>query len=685
MADVVVKLQSKVQSLSKASPPSPDLTADDIHSGCLKLGMKKATADFFKGQLKNCNRKAKGRRFTVQERTIAIGILFRGKQAYRLISELFIMPSVCSLYRYVRALPISPGINPAIINLMKTKVAMMDEPSRYCLVTFDEMALKSEFRYNAASDEVDGLVHLVHPEAKPANQALVFMARSLYSRWKQPVAFFFSENAAGAKDIATILKDLLSQLLSIGLLPTVIVCDQGSCNRSLYRHMGITYARPFFMFQGRKIFAVHDVPHILKNVRNTLKAADITFGHNQVQVASWDDVNELFKHDQGMPVRMVPKLTCKHIYLPPFSTMRVSLAAQVLSRTVYAAISTLVSLEKWPGKRCPMGTATFAKTVNDIFDFLNVRSFSKIKQPLRGDSADAAKIRGFMSEVETWRVKGKVARQPCFEALLQSLNAMLLMSEELIHHGPFQFLLTGRINQDCLENFFAQVRARGGHRINPTSKEFMFAYRAIMANMLMCSVPTANCTADGDFPLSSLKDFASASTSSTSTKRPLEDADTPSSQPPPKKRRGMATISDFTLTSPVVNVVAYIGGYVITKVKALHHCQSCLKVVTDSTHNSTNLLTSFKAFGSMQYPSAGCLNFLASIEVMFQMEIAQLTATKGLLQCLVNKASGIKCTLPLCDVHSSSIRHHLALFYLRCRLHYHFKFESRKLLQMKTE
>ncbi|ELU16126.1 hypothetical protein CAPTEDRAFT_213058 [Capitella teleta] len=158
-------------------------------------------------------------------------------------------------------------------------------------------------------------------------------------------------------------------------------------------------SRPYFYTQETNIYAVHDVPHILKNIRNTLKAHDITYGNNQV--ASWRDVGALFKYDQNLPIRMAPKLTCKHIYLPPFTSMR-------------------------------------------------------IKQPLRGESSDAAKIRYFISQVETWRVKGKRARQPCFDALLQSLNAMQLLSKELIHEGPFSFLLTGRINQDCLENFFAQ-------------------------------------------------------------------------------------------------------------------------------------------------------------------------------------------------------------------------------------
>ncbi|ELT98644.1 hypothetical protein CAPTEDRAFT_196536 [Capitella teleta] len=53
MSNVIVKLQSKVQSLSSSnSTATPtELTGQAIHAGCLSLGMKKATADFFLGPL----------------------------------------------------------------------------------------------------------------------------------------------------------------------------------------------------------------------------------------------------------------------------------------------------------------------------------------------------------------------------------------------------------------------------------------------------------------------------------------------------------------------------------------------------------------------------------------------------------------------------------------------------------
>ena len=72
----------------------------------------------------------------------------------------------------------------------------LNSMSKYCVVTFDEMSLKKELRYDPGRDEVDGLVHLLDRQSNVCNQALVFMVRGLAGRWKQPVAFYFSENAA---------------------------------------------------------------------------------------------------------------------------------------------------------------------------------------------------------------------------------------------------------------------------------------------------------------------------------------------------------------------------------------------------------------------------------------------------------------------------------------------------------
>ena len=66
---------------------------------------------------------------------------------------------------------------------------------------------------------------------------------------------------------------------------------------------------------------------------------------------------------------MAPKLKDKHIDLPPFSTIHVNLAAQVLSHSVAAGISTLASLKHLP--ESVMYTAQFVEQFDALFITFN--------------------------------------------------------------------------------------------------------------------------------------------------------------------------------------------------------------------------------------------------------------------------------------------------------------------------
>ena len=97
--------------------------------------------------------------------------------------------------------------------------------------------------------------------------------------------------------------------------------------------------------QQQKVFVFYDPPHLLKNVRNNLKKGDPQFDGEKV---CWKYTVDFFKSDKSQPIRMAPKLKEKHIELPPFQEMCVNLAAQVLSHSVAAGISTLVTLKYLP-------------------------------------------------------------------------------------------------------------------------------------------------------------------------------------------------------------------------------------------------------------------------------------------------------------------------------------------------
>ena len=72
--------------------------------------------------------------------------------------------------------------------------------------------------------------------------------------------------------------------------------------------------------------------------------------------------------------------------------------------------------------------------------------------------------------------------------LFQDINVITAIYDGLVKKGPLKFLLTGRLNQDCLENIFSQIRFKRGHRFNLSAREFRFALLIENAHKFVISV-----------------------------------------------------------------------------------------------------------------------------------------------------------------------------------------------------
>jgi len=354
-----------------------------------------------------------------------------------------------------------------------------------------------------------------------------------------------------------------------------------------------------------------------------------------------------------------------------------------MSHTVSAGLHTLAALGKLP--QAAKVTAEFVKTVNDIFDILNVRSSNS--QSL--SRKDFAKLAVYREKVALWNVNGR--SQPCFEGLLLNLHATEHLAKSLFDAGHLNTLPTGKVSQDCLENFFSQVRVRGGHRTNPSTLEFSYTYRTLCTNLLLAPVHTGNCTYGGEDVLVSL-----TSLNKMARTRKRQAADNTTDEPPAKvlKLSGASSLvvesmEDFQVTSTVSNVVTYIGGYVLRKLKA--KCQECISDLLYSTNvvQESQLFTHFKAyehgdsaFGALLVPEHRVCQLLWRVERLFGQNIVRFTCTGHVLHNLLQVVQErIPATLNIkCSMHSSEdVLLSIAKAYLKCRIFYYCKFESRRI------
>ena len=84
----------------------------------------------------------------------------------------------------------------------------------------------------------------------------------------------------------------------------------------------------------------------------------------------WQHITEIFYRDIDSGLKLLPKLTYKHVNLDAYSVMRMNLAAQVLSASVAAVLKSF-------GQPKATATAKFCEMVDSFFDCLNVRSITE--------------------------------------------------------------------------------------------------------------------------------------------------------------------------------------------------------------------------------------------------------------------------------------------------------------------
>ena len=338
----------------------------------LKKYLPSETVSFIERQILLQKTVKIGRRYAVSDKMLALSIFYQSRKAYRLLSKLFALPSKRTLQKSLQNTNIAPGFNDAIFQALKLKVTTMHQNDKYVSLVFDEMSLKSALVYNKDLDHVEGFEDLGELGGSHfvADHALAFMVRGLYSKWKQPLGYFLTAGTVQSNVLQNIVRTYLEKLESIGLHTKVLVCDQGPNNRSFLQKLeGVSIEKPFLLHNDRKVFVIYDPPHLLKNVRNNLMKSNFTYDDVEIK---WQYVVDFYNLDKTMSIKMAPKLTDKHITLPPFTSMRVNLAVQTLSHSVAAEINTLCTLGHL--SEDASATAEFVETMDQLFNSFNSAS-----------------------------------------------------------------------------------------------------------------------------------------------------------------------------------------------------------------------------------------------------------------------------------------------------------------------
>ena len=227
----------------------------------------------------------------------------------------------------------------------------------------------------------------------------------------------------------------------------------------------------------------------------------------------WNHISEIFYEDQACGLQLLPKITYEHIHLTPYSVMNVRLAAQVLSSTVSKVLTDY----------CPPNTAATAKfceMMDKFFDIMNVSNTKSPSRQLKPFNAPFTSVDDprsswlkdeFLKYFEDWlesieerpgnfSKKAKVKMfisQETYKGIKITVNSMIELTKFLIVH-KVSYVLTERLCQDPLENYFGKQRRSGARKDNSSLYDFGYNDNTIRNQKVFKPITSGNVRAEDE-------------------------------------------------------------------------------------------------------------------------------------------------------------------------------------------
>ena len=89
---------------------------------------------------------------------LALGIHYQSAEAYRFMSQIFMLRSERTLERCVsRSVKLEPGFCEPLIAALEKKVNSLEDIEKYCTVLLDEMSIKALLSYPRIFQSIHGL------------------------------------------------------------------------------------------------------------------------------------------------------------------------------------------------------------------------------------------------------------------------------------------------------------------------------------------------------------------------------------------------------------------------------------------------------------------------------------------------------------------------------------------------
>ena len=228
--------------LSKVKEERDKLQADNDRlraevKDCVEV-MKLMRGTFREDQMKWFQKGKSMRGHKWSDETLEEGLRWRhrfGSTAYGKFTEAFPFPNIRTLQKRTESIQFEPGILTQMIQALKGKVESdIPEMGRDVVVMWDEMSLTKGVQYAPGLQRWYGEVTLPEHEGI-ANKGLVFMLAGITVRFKQVLAYHYSNDVTDGNVYGPIVRNIVQHVEACKLRVRGTTMDMGSPNQKFWK------------------------------------------------------------------------------------------------------------------------------------------------------------------------------------------------------------------------------------------------------------------------------------------------------------------------------------------------------------------------------------------------------------------------------------------------------------------
>uniref|UniRef100_A0A2S2NYW9 Transposable element P transposase n=1 Tax=Schizaphis graminum TaxID=13262 RepID=A0A2S2NYW9_SCHGA len=494
--------------------------------------------------------------------------------------------------------------------------------------------------------------------------------------------------------LAQLVIKAISILENSGAKIDGIVSDGASTNRKLWIELGISGSmdcvknsiiHPLDDF--RKIFMFSDAPHLIKNVRNRLLNKKSLRISPQKPFVRWSHFIDVFENDNQRsstaPTKICPKITKRHLIVDNFSKMSVKLATQVLSDSIAKGIEFYREHEKVESLKNSNETQKFVDIFNRTFDALN-RKYPA--EGIRNNSIDFDVLEDTYAWLNSWEncVKNKLISEDEYltkntsDGLRVTIKSTIELSKYLINDCGYSYVLSSKMNQDRLEQFFGMARQATGPNDHPTTPTFIQIYKMLSVYSILKPPKTGNCKIlEKNTPKITLNDIKSIFVNDKVDKEDKllklqerldlivkegkwETEDVFESDIHNYCTPNKAEVTDC--------VIYYISGFVCRYILKHTNCDVCINALKGKVYSSKSeaAFTNLKSRGKLIHPNEHFHNIISAIENSFSKYCTMPSVFQDTIDNFIENNTSLL-TFP-CDEHKNEVLMFIIRYYITTRM-----------------